>query len=831
MRQDTPVGGERARRTGPGPGGVDRSRAELVTGCLRKAVLSTEAYGCLLYLASADRRSLQLSAVAGVPASLLSGFARLPVPAAHPVPAAFRSGRTVTLGGPEETMRRFPELLMGLPYAFASVSVPVIGAGQTFGALFALWPTATHGVPATARRHLRTLANRLGAGLAALAEQGEPQTADGEPLLVDLPEPAGVATSVGLFDWDLAADVFDADDSARAILQLPPDRESTWADLADRVHPSDLAALHAAVRPLWATPGHRPGPLAMRLRLTPAEPDGRAGEVRLWARPATGAPDHLVGVVSPAVGSAAAGAVERLPQGVFALDPDGWLSYLNRAGELLLGAGRGELLGRQPWEALPWLADPGYPDRYRAAMLSQTAVSFLACRPPEHWLAFSLYPDAHGVTGTVVPAAAPARSAGPGRPVAVAGRPPAMPTEPGAIYHLMQLASLLTQAVTVREVCATVAEQILPAFGGQQLALYVVRENRLHLALQTGYPDGFLDRFEGIDLRARLPGVDALISGSPIFYETAEELAAAYPGIPLDDRAAWAFLPLIASGRPVGSCILGFQEVRRFTAEERGVLTALGGLIAQALERARLYDTEFALARGLQHALLPHRLPPFPGLAVAARYLPGTSGMEIGGDWYDVLTTGPGLTLVIGDVEGHSVAAAATMGQLRSVVRAFTSSSDRPQDVLARTNQLLMELDPGLLASCLLVRLDPGDGPALMVRAGHVPPLLRHPDGRTEVLELPGGPLLGVATPADFPAVPVSLPVGSVLALYTDGLVEEPGIGVDPGIARLRDTLAEADPTNLELLADRLLSAAHRSPNRPDDVALLLARREPDPPA
>lgn len=80
MRQDTPVGGERARRTGPGPGGVDRSRAELVTGCLRKAVLSTEAYGCLLYLASADRRSLQLSAVAGVPASLLSGFARLPVP-------------------------------------------------------------------------------------------------------------------------------------------------------------------------------------------------------------------------------------------------------------------------------------------------------------------------------------------------------------------------------------------------------------------------------------------------------------------------------------------------------------------------------------------------------------------------------------------------------------------------------------------------------------------------------------------------------------------------------------------------------------------------------
>ncbi|MCC9311507.1 phosphatase, partial [Kitasatospora sp. RB6PN24] len=147
MRQDTPVGGLRAGRTGPGPGGVGPSRAELVTSCLRKAVLSTEAYGCLLYLSSSDRRFLQLSAVAGVPVSLLSGFVRLPVPAAHPVSAAFRSGRTVTLGGPEETMRRFPQLLMGLPYAFASVSVPVCTAEQAFGALFALWPAAAHGVP------------------------------------------------------------------------------------------------------------------------------------------------------------------------------------------------------------------------------------------------------------------------------------------------------------------------------------------------------------------------------------------------------------------------------------------------------------------------------------------------------------------------------------------------------------------------------------------------------------------------------------------------------------------------------------------------------------
>src|SRR5207249_4024948 len=141
----------------------------------------------------------------------------------------------------------------------------------------------------------------------------------------------------------------------------------------------------------------------------------------------------------------------------------------------------------------------------------------------------------------------------------------------------------------------------------------------MFLVAQRGYPEGFLDGFEGTSLRARLPGTQALSTGMPIFFETEHELLAAYPGIPLDEMRAWAFLPLIASGHPVGSCILGFDENHTFTAEERAVLTGLGGLIAQALERARLYDAEFTLARGLQQALLPHRLPEVPGLGITAR--------------------------------------------------------------------------------------------------------------------------------------------------------------------------------------------------------------------
>ncbi|MFD6969198.1 GAF domain-containing SpoIIE family protein phosphatase, partial [Streptomyces sp. NPDC059949] len=310
-----------------------------------------------------------------------------------------------------------------------------------------------------------------------------------------------------------------------------------------------------------------------------------------------------------------------------------------------------------------------------------------------------------------------------------------------------------------------------------------------------------------------------------LFFESMEHLAAAYPGIPLDaDVGARAFLPLIASGRPVGSCILGFDSPRGFSPEERTVLTALAGLIAQALARARRYDSEAALARGLQSALLPHRLPVVENVDTVGRYLPGTLGMDVGGDWYDVIETGRGLlALVIGDVQGHGVAAAATMGQLRSAVRAFALSGSTPEQVMRGTNQLLIDLDPGQFASCCYVLLDPASGSVRAVRAGHPQPLLRHCDGRTEVLDLAGGVVLGIDPDASYPVTQLRLETGSVLALYTDGLVEMPGMDIDVGVEQLRTALAAALPSPLTETADRLISEAVSSVDRPDDIALLLA--------
>ncbi|MFK8911958.1 GAF domain-containing protein, partial [Streptomyces sp. YS-3] len=336
-------------------------------------------------------------------------------------------------------------------------------------------------------------------------------------------------------------------------------------------------------------------------------------------------------------------AADLLPEGVFTLDRLGLISYVNASAVQLLGRPRSELLGQPLGQAVPWLEEPTCQDHLRGALLSRDPVHFQVRRPQppgadplagERYgdrLSLSVYPGPDGLTFTAVPVGREADTAGAAsRPGAGArdGRepggppfgPPPAPAAPDAVpaasasraggaeslYPPVFLALALSEAVTARQVSAVVMQELLPAFGGRRLAIYLLQDRHLYLAWESGFPKGFLDPFDGVALDVRLPGVDTLTHGRPLFFESMEQLAAAYPGIPLDaEEGARAFLPLIASGRPVGSCILGFDRPRGFSPQERTVLTALAGLIAQALERAQRYDTEAALARGLQAALLP----------------------------------------------------------------------------------------------------------------------------------------------------------------------------------------------------------------------------------
>ncbi|MEU5765626.1 SpoIIE family protein phosphatase [Streptomyces asoensis] len=604
-------------------------------------------------------------------------------------------------------------------------------------------------------------------------------------------------------------------------------------------YPFALAALpvlgssrvHGAVYVTW--PGSHPPELSERerqelttacerlaLRLERAASENRS------VRAESDLLDLAVSGVSDTLGPLeAARLVARLPYGMCSLDVSGRITFANEAAAELLGVPVRELLGSQLWAAVAWLNDPLYEERYRAALLSQEATSFVALRPPSHWLSLRLYPSTTGISVRI----SRARAVSEMRPSDA--RSEDAPTRLVSMSQALSMAGALTETVSVQDVVGLVADEIAPAVGSQALALLGARAGRLHVLGHHGYPEPRLvERFDRTPLSSPTPGAHAVTHGVPAFFESRQHLERLYPArrTSPDGFAAWAFLPLIASGRPVGACVLAYAEPHVFSTHERAVLTSLAGLIAQALDRALLYDVKHRLAHGLQAALLPPSLPSLAGIEATARYLPATRGMEIGGDFYDLVPSSPLAAAVIGDVQGHNVTAAGLMGQIRTAVRAYTTVGQEPGEVMRSTNRLLIDLGSELFASCLYLRLDPAAGRAVMARAGHPPPLLRRADGRVRVLDLAGGPLLGIDGSAAYPTTEVELTAGCVLALYTDGLVETPGVDIEDAVAELGRRLGEAGNRPLEEVADELVGQYAAAEERLDDVALLLLRAVED---
>lgn len=523
----------------------------------------------------------------------------------------------------------------------------------------------------------------------------------------------------------------------------------------------------------------------------------------------------------PAQAVAALNCTERLPVSCCELDLDGRLTYINPAGAELVGAGAASLLGKRPWEVLGWLYDPGFEDRYREAVVCRQPTSFTARRPPDIRLSFQLYPHDSGISVHIAPTAGDTTAA---TEEAAAPSPVRLVGATG-LYHLTHLATALAEAVSVQDVVERASDQIVPAFGPKALALLTVNDGRLRITGYRGYSPELMDRFDAAPLTSDTPAAHVITTGAACFFAAFADLKRAYPpAVHQDEMAAWAFLPLIVSGRPVGSLVLAYDRPRPFPPAERAMLTSLSGLIAQALDRARLYDANYTLVRSLQTGLLPHTLPRLPGFDVVARYRPAGHGTDIGGDFYDLIVCTPTTAAaVIGDVQGHNTTAAALMGQVRTAVHAYAATAGAsPGEVLACTNRLLVDLDPDLFTSCLIAHLDHTHHRALLATAGHPPALLRHPDGHTDILHVPPGLLLGIDPDADYPTTEIPLPPDAVLALYTDGLVETPGTDIDDATNTLAGHLAAAEPENLDALADVLLHQAEQSAPRYDDIALLL---------
>jgi PAS domain S-box-containing protein len=286
------------------------------------------------------------------------------------------------------------------------------------------------------------------------------------------------------------------------------------------------------------------------------------------------------------------------------------------------------------------------------------------------------------------------------------------------------------------------------------------------------------------------------------------------------------FVPLVGADGPFGVVGFGYSSSgRRYAPRDVALGVEIARRMAPALENALRFEREAATAEALQRSLLPERLPELGGTRLAARYVPSGEGVRIGGDWYDAIPLADGrVVLAIGDVVGHGVRAAASMGRLRSVLQFCALDGLDPAATLERLNAYLAALADADMATLLVVEYDPADERLRYANAGHPPALLVTPDGRSEFLADTHGMPLGANDRARYSVAEASMAPGSLLVLYTDGLVERRGESLDDGMARLV-TVAARQPEELEQFADGLLAGLlHHDRSTDDDVAVLLLR-------
>lgn len=418
---------------------------------------------------------------------------------------------------------------------------------------------------------------------------------------------------------------------------------------------------------------------------------------------------------------------------------------------------------------------------------------------------------------------------------------------------LLDAGRALAEARSTKEVLRVAASLSMPGFSPDGLAVFGSAGERLTIIGHHGQSPGEEDPFTDMPLDTDYPAAEVVRTGRAIYLPSPEEYRRRYPATwPLArrfGRQSWAYLPLVSSGRTMGAWMAGFQNPVGFSPDERAVLSTVARMLAQALARAGVAETERELSLGLQRSMMPTLGPDIPGMTVAARYVPTGGGLQVGGDWYDMIPLPNGrIALVIGDVQGHDVRAAGLMGQLRIALRAYASEGHRPDAVLARASRFLAGLtdayegvagddEPSAprFATCLYAEVDPETGTLDIARAGHPDPVVVSADGTAVIRQTAGGLPLGIETDSDYPTTRVVLEPGETIMFCTDGLIETGGHDMATGWTRLRPVLEE--PTeDLEEMADALVEAVHGptshyttgplADRREDDIAVLVLRRE-----
>jgi GAF domain-containing protein len=406
---------------------------------------------------------------------------------------------------------------------------------------------------------------------------------------------------------------------------------------------------------------------------------------------------------------------------------------------------------------------------------------------------------------------------------------------------LLSLSQVLTDTRTVRDVATALEDVALEHLGCHHAVLW------LHSAAATLDAFGELgedhdprgDRmllvpsrrewaraaqFKDVPADSSTPLGDVFHGRRALFFGGPEEQNHHYPAVATSSATgvARAFEPLGVEGRVFGVLALLWPEERTFTDDDRITISALTSYTASAVQRALLLEERVETARILQSALLT-TLPEVAGLDLAARYRPAAAREQVGGDWYDALVMEDGTTaVVIGDVVGHDMKAAADMGQLRTALRAHLQAGDgSPSATVERLDRSLESLGIDALATLVVARVEADR--VRWTNAGHPPPLLLGPDGGVRWLETEASPLVGLAPDLPRPEGEAHLAPGSTLLFYTDGLVERRGEDIDDGLARLARSASARRHLPAGRLVDAILDDVLVGQLK-DDVALLAVR-------
>ncbi|GAB4081074.1 SpoIIE family protein phosphatase [Modestobacter muralis] len=551
-------------------------------------------------------------------------------------------------------------------------------------------------------------------------------------------------------------------------------------------------------------------------------------------------------------------AVEGMARPLFVLD-DAWrFSYMNPSGAALLGETVGGLVGRVIWEAYPETVGSLFEQTYRRVAATGVAEGFEAWFAPLGiWFQVDAFRTDGGLVVTYDDVTA-RRQEQLARAEAAAAREEeavraAAAAEEAALAgrHLMLLGDIsqaMTSTLDVEEAVHRFADRVVPILA--DWCLVSVVEDGVRRDIGRAHRDpaqlAAVDRYADLRVRTNRPNAPvptSLREGTPVVIQqlTDEAMASmvgdarALEALRVLQPSAVAVYPLIAREELFGALTLvNGPERGPFTDLELRTAAVASFRAALALDNARLASAQVRVAERLQRSLLSDPVQP-DDLEVAVRYRPATKGIAIGGDWYDAFQQPDGDTvLVIGDVVGHDLEAAATMGQLKTTVRAIAyDRQEPPAQVLGRADRAVAGLGVATLATALVGRIESGDEDRAAGRrrlrwasAGHPMPMLVQPDGAVVDLDAPVGPPLGTDWRGPRVDGVAELLPGSTLLLFTDGLFERRTGDLDTGRDRLRAAVAALAGEPLADLCDGLLTELLID-GAEDDVALLAVRAHP----